>query len=48
MWSFRSNQKKKQKKKRFFNVNNMSDQFENVNKDYILFFLREIKLYQKI
>ena len=35
-------------RKRFFKVNNLTDQFENVKIDDILSFLRETELYQKI
>ena len=35
------------RRKRFFKVNNFTDQFENVKIDDILSFLRETELYQK-
>ena len=34
-------------RKRFFKANSFSDLFENVNMDDVLFFLREIMLYEE-
>ena len=35
-------------RKRFFNVNSLSNLFENINLEDVLYFLREIRLHQKI